>query len=50
MGFKEFKKRFDKIISKKPYNEIPNRYEFKSYEEIIDFYEKKVKVELLKFY
>jgi len=50
IGKKEFRKKFNKIVNTKPFNEMPNRYNFKSYEEIIDFYEKKVEIEKIKFY
>ncbi len=36
LGEKNLKKKFQKIINKKPYNEILNRYKFVSYDSIIN--------------
>ena len=50
VGRAEFEKKFHKIIKKKPYNDIENRYKFISYDRIIKYYETKLKEEKLKFY
>ena len=50
IGKKEYKKKYDKILQKKPYNDLEKRYEFVSYDSIINYYNIALQNEKLKFY
>ncbi len=50
VGKPDFERKFNKIIARKPYNEIYKRYKFISYDTIIELYNKTLEREKLKFY